>query len=73
MIWYDRVTVVEGVCGSGVDVGSAVAIHEALVRLRDEGAAIVLISEDLDELYQLCNRLGALCADSPGCPAHRLI
>ena len=45
----------------GVDVGSAVAIHEALVRLRDEGAAIVLISEDLDELYQLCNRLGALC------------
>ena len=45
----------------GVDVGSAVAIHEALVQLRDAGAAIVLISEDLDELYQLCNRLGALC------------
>ena len=45
----------------GVDVGSAVAIHEALIQLRDEGAAIVLISEDLDELYQLCNRLGALC------------
>ena len=45
----------------GVDVGSAVAIHEALIKLRDQGAAIVLISEDLDELYQLCNRLGALC------------
>lgn len=45
----------------GVDVGSAVAIHEALVRLRDEGAAILLISEDLDELYQLCNRIGAIC------------
>lgn len=45
----------------GVDVGSAVAIHESLVRLRDEGASILLISEDLDELYQLCNRLGALC------------
>ncbi|QSP95360.1 ABC transporter ATP-binding protein [Marinobacter salinisoli] len=45
----------------GVDVGSAVAIHEALIRLRDEGAAILLISEDLDELYQLCNRMGALC------------
>ena len=58
----------------GVDVGSAVAIHEALVRLRDEGAAIVLISEDLDELYQLCNRLGALCAGrlSPLAPTAEL-
>ncbi len=45
----------------GVDVGSAVAIHEALVRLRDEGAAILLISEDLDELFQLCSRIGAIC------------
>lgn len=45
----------------GVDVGSAVAIHEALVRLRDEGASILLISEDLDELFQLCGRIGAIC------------
>ena len=45
----------------GVDVGSAVAIHEALVQLRDEGASILLISEDLDELFQLCSRIGALC------------
>lgn len=58
----------------GVDVGSAVAIHEALVKLRDEGAAIVLISEDLDELYQLCNRIGALCAGrlSPLAPTREL-
>ncbi|PCD00451.1 ABC transporter ATP-binding protein [Halopseudomonas pelagia] len=46
----------------GVDVGSAVAIHEALVALRDQGAAILLISEDLDELYQLCSRMGAICS-----------
>ena len=46
----------------GVDVGSAVAIHEALVELRDQGAAVLLISEDLDELYQLCTRIGAICA-----------
>ena len=58
----------------GVDVGSAVAIHKALVQLRDEGAAIVLISEDLDELYQLCNRLGALCDGrlSPLAPTSKL-
>lgn len=46
----------------GVDVGSAVSIHEALVAMRDRGAAVLLISEDLDELYQLCNRIGALCS-----------
>lgn len=45
----------------GVDVGSAVAIHEALIALRDQGAAILLISEDLDELFQLCTRMGAVC------------
>ena len=50
------------------------AIHEALVRLRDEGAAILLISEDLDELYQLCNRIGAICAGrlSPLAPVGEL-
>lgn len=45
----------------GVDVGSAVAIHEALIALRDSGAAVLLISEDLDELFQLCSRIGAIC------------
>ncbi|MAA66773.1 MAG: ABC transporter [Alteromonadaceae bacterium] len=45
----------------GVDVGSAVAIHQVLVELRDQGAAVLLISEDLDELFQLCNRMGAIC------------
>mgnify|MGYP004447160777 CR=1 FL=1 len=58
----------------GVDVGSAVAIHQALVKLRDEGAAILLISEDLDELYQLCHRMGAICNGrlSPLAPASEL-
>ncbi|MAB22793.1 ABC transporter ATP-binding protein [Pseudomonas neustonica] len=58
----------------GVDVGSAVAIHEALVKLRDEGAAVLLISEDLDELFQLCGRMGAICAGklSPLVPTSEL-
>ena len=30
--------------------------------LRDAGAAILVISEDLDELFQISDRLGALCA-----------
>ena len=45
----------------GVDVGAAATIHRALITLRDAGAAILVISEDLDELFQISDRLGALC------------
>jgi general nucleoside transport system ATP-binding protein len=45
----------------GVDVGAANLIHQELIALRDQGAAILVISEDLDELYLLADRLGALC------------
>lgn len=45
----------------GVDVGAANLIHQELIKLRDQGAAILVISEDLDELYLLADRLGALC------------
>ena len=45
----------------GVDVGAAAAIHRALIALRDAGAAILVISEDLDELFQISDRIGALC------------
>jgi simple sugar transport system ATP-binding protein len=41
----------------GVDVGAAVAIRNALIALRGGGCAIVVISEEIDELYQLCDRL----------------
>lgn len=44
----------------GVDIGAATAIHRALIALRDAGAAILVISEDLDELFQICDRIGAL-------------
>ena len=46
----------------GVDVGAAAAIHRALIALRDAGTAILVISEDLDELLQISDRLGALCS-----------
>jgi simple sugar transport system ATP-binding protein len=45
----------------GVDVGAAATIHRALIALRDAGAAILVICEDLDELFQISDRLGALC------------
>ncbi|MFT2109754.1 ABC transporter ATP-binding protein [Marinomonas sp. 2405UD68-3] len=45
----------------GVDVGAALSIHQALLKLRDEGAAILLVSEDIDELFLLADRMGAVC------------
>ena len=45
----------------GVDVGAAAAIHRALLALRDAGAAILIISEDLDELLAIADRVGAIC------------
>ncbi|MDB5506311.1 MAG: transporter [Devosia sp.] len=44
----------------GVDAGAAAAIHQALVDLAAEGSAIVLISQDLDELLSLCNTLAVI-------------
>jgi simple sugar transport system ATP-binding protein len=44
----------------GVDVGAALTIHEALIRLRDGGAAVLVVSEDLDELFEICDRIAVM-------------
>jgi len=41
----------------GVDVGAAAAIREALINLRDQGAAILLVSEELEELFEVSDRI----------------
>jgi len=41
----------------GVDAGAAAAIHQSLVDLAASGSAIVVISQDLDELLSLCDTL----------------
>ncbi len=46
----------------GVDAGAAAAIHAALRELANTGSAVLVISQDLDELMQLTDWLGALCA-----------
>ena len=45
----------------GVDIGAATAIHKALIELRDQGAAILVVSEDIDELFLISDRIGAIC------------
>ena len=44
----------------GVDVGAATSIHKALVELRDRGTSILIISEDIDELFTISDRICAL-------------
>ena len=41
----------------GVDIGSTAAIHEHLRQLRDQGAAIIIASSELEELTTLCDRI----------------
>jgi general nucleoside transport system ATP-binding protein len=41
----------------GVDVGAAAQIRSELLALRDAGCAVLVISEDLDELFDLSDRL----------------
>jgi simple sugar transport system ATP-binding protein len=41
----------------GIDVGAAQFIHQKLLQLRDEGAAILLISADLSEVMDLSDTL----------------
>ncbi len=41
----------------GVDVGAAAQIRGELLKLRDNGCAVLVVSEELDELFELCDRL----------------
>ncbi|MBS0341616.1 MAG: ABC transporter ATP-binding protein [Proteobacteria bacterium] len=41
----------------GVDVGAAAQIRAELLKLRDEGAAVLVVSEELDELFEVSDRL----------------
>jgi simple sugar transport system ATP-binding protein len=41
----------------GVDVGAAAQIRSALLSLRDAGCAVLVVSEELDELFELSDRL----------------
>ena len=44
----------------GVDAGAASAIRQAIVDLAAKGSAVVVISQDLDELLSLCDTLSVI-------------
>ncbi len=54
----------------GVDVGAAAFIRQRIIDLRNEGVAILVVSEELDELFEICDRLAVIAKGrlSPGKP-----
>ncbi len=44
----------------GVDIGASEFIHRTLIEQRDQGTAILLISEDLDEVMRLSDRIAVI-------------
>lgn len=45
----------------GVDVGSSMQIRSEIMALKSKGCAILIVSEDLDELFEMCDRLYVIC------------
>jgi simple sugar transport system ATP-binding protein len=54
----------------GVDVGAAAQIRGELLRLRNEGCAVLVVSEELDELFEISDRLVVIAGGklSPSLP-----
>lgn len=54
----------------GVDVGAAEYIRQALIDLSDTGTAILVISEEIDELFEISDRIAVIAGGrlSPAVP-----
>jgi simple sugar transport system ATP-binding protein len=44
----------------GLDVGSVQYIHERIVKQRDEGLAVLIVSSELDEVLALADRIAVM-------------
>jgi simple sugar transport system ATP-binding protein len=55
----------------GVDVGAAAQIRGELLKLRDAGCAVLVVSEELEELFEISDRLVVIAQGrvSPSVPA----
>ena len=58
----------------GVDVGAAATIHKFLLSLAQSGTAVLIVSQDLDELFAISSRIAVIAAGrlSPARPVDRL-
>jgi simple sugar transport system ATP-binding protein len=55
----------------GLDIGAVAYVHRKLIEARDAGAAILLISEDLDEIIALSDRIMVMFKGRLSAPAPR--
>jgi general nucleoside transport system ATP-binding protein len=44
----------------GVDIGATLVIRQALIDLRDAGVAVLVVSEELEELFSICDRIAVI-------------
>lgn len=44
----------------GLDIGAVAFVHERLIQSADQGSAVLLISEDLDEILALADRIAVM-------------
>jgi simple sugar transport system ATP-binding protein len=58
----------------GVDVGASAAIRNALLALRAQGVGVLVVSEEVDELFEICDRIMVIAQGrlSPAVPAREL-
>jgi general nucleoside transport system ATP-binding protein len=56
----------------GVDVGAAALIRSEILKLRESGCAVLVMSDELEELFELCDRLHVMAKGrlSPSLDAH---
>jgi ABC-type uncharacterized transport system ATPase subunit len=55
----------------GVDVGAAAFIRQQIIDLKNSGCAVLVVSEELDELFEICDRIAVIANGrlSPSRPA----
>ena len=44
----------------GLDVGSIEFVHSQIVKARDQGVAVIIVSSELDEIYALSDRIAVM-------------
>ncbi|QRN86580.1 ABC transporter ATP-binding protein [Clostridia bacterium] len=44
----------------GLDIGATDFVHDVLIKQKNSGAAVLLISEDLDEIYKMADRIAVM-------------
>ncbi len=54
----------------GVDIGASMLIRQAIIDLRNQGVAVLVISEELSELFMICDRIAVIASGrlSPSVP-----